>query len=250
MTHDAFRNRSPGSGESSWYRGCLVLATTAACLRALSWSPSSPPASPPAAAAVPDVQVLAVRAPSRARLRRQLSPRASALLPASAPARGLAVEPPLPGDELGVVPLPDESSLRAEPAGIASMAELARQAAAARSFARPQPLAPERRAGYELQVASFRDAQAAERYVEELQLRGHAAHARVTHLPRSGLWHRVHIGPFELEREALRYRRALSPPERAAALVVRTVHGAEPPPAGGVRRSQFITATGQVGHFL
>lgn len=129
--------------------------------------------------------------------------------------------PPPPGDRLPVVPLPMGTLLNSSPVITSprdALTDLAGSAAAAKT---DTELAPEGNdAGFQLQVASFKEQAEADRAVEDLRKRGHRAFRQAAHVPDRGLWHRVRIGPFKSKLEALKYKERFERTERIAPFVV------------------------------
>ncbi len=74
--------------------------------------------------------------------------------------------------------------------------------------------------GFLIQVGSFKNQDDADRFVEELKARGHAAFRQAAHVPGRGVWHRVRIGSFKTGYEATLYKDKLERKERLTALVI------------------------------
>jgi cell division septation protein DedD len=74
--------------------------------------------------------------------------------------------------------------------------------------------------GFQLQVASFKDQNEADRLVEDLRRRGHRAFRQAAYVPARGLWHRVRIGPFKNRFEANRYKGEFERTERMTPFMV------------------------------
>lgn len=74
--------------------------------------------------------------------------------------------------------------------------------------------------GFMIQVGSFKNQDDADRFVEELKARGHAAFRQAAHVPGRGVWHRVRIGSFKTGYEATLYKDKLERKERLTALVI------------------------------
>jgi cell division septation protein DedD len=129
--------------------------------------------------------------------------------------------PPPASDRLPVVPLPVGTLLNASPVITSprdALTDLAANAAAAKTDAE---LAPEGNdAGFQLQVASFKEQAEADKAVEDLRRRGHRAFRQAAHVPERGLWHRVRIGPFKTKLEALKYKERFERTERIAPFLV------------------------------
>lgn len=129
--------------------------------------------------------------------------------------------PPPATDRLPVVPLPVGTLLNSSPVITTprdALTDLAATAAAAKTDAE---LAPEGSdAGFQLQVASFKEQADADRTVEDLRKRGHRAFRQAAHVPDRGLWHRVRIGPFKSKLEALKYKERFERTERIAPFLI------------------------------
>lgn len=74
--------------------------------------------------------------------------------------------------------------------------------------------------GFEIQVASFREAGDADNFVTELRKRGHRAYRQAAYVPERGLWHRVRVGPFKSRYEAQQYQQKLESAERLSTFLV------------------------------
>lgn len=95
------------------------------------------------------------------------------------------------------------------------------QLAKSRLTAEPETLAPPgSQGGYEIQVASFPDAAAADAFVAELRKRGHRAYRQAAYVPERGLWHRVRIGSFKTKHEAAAHQKQLEQTERLSTFLV------------------------------
>lgn len=142
--------------------------------------------------------------------------------PQGASSTGLeALLPPAAADKLPVVPLPAGPLLNATP--VIQSPRDPMTALAAR-VSRADGATEEAQAGHEgdfqIQVASFRDREDAEKFAAELRKRGHAAYRQEADVPGRGIWHRVRIGPFKQKFEAEQYRKKLEAKERTAAFIV------------------------------
>ena len=60
--------------------------------------------------------------------------------------------------------------------------------------------------GYQLQISSFRSAQEATKFADQLRARGHKAYVREAHVAGRGTWYRVRVGPFSSQQAAAAYR--------------------------------------------
>ncbi len=129
--------------------------------------------------------------------------------------------PPEAAERLPVVPLPAGNVLTATPITTEPKDPLVALAVAASEPGDKTDVAPSGSdGGFQIQVASFKSAEEADRYVEELRKRGHSAHRQPAVVPDKGLWHRVRIGPFDSAYAADVYRRKLETKERLHSFVV------------------------------
>lgn len=131
-----------------------------------------------------------------------------------------AAVPPPPAEKLPVVPLPagtllDETSVTTEPKD--SLTVLARDVS---TVGDTTPAQPGSEGGFQLQVASFRDAGDADKLVEELRKRGHPAYRQAAYVADRGLWHRVRIGPFKSKFAAEKYKADFDKKERMNSFLV------------------------------
>jgi len=143
------------------------------------------------------------------------------LLERPAAASSAAAVPPPAADSLPVVPLPAGSLLESSSVTTNPRDELTALSARVTAGAAEADLAPAGNdGGFQIQVASFKDQTDADRFVEELRRRGHAAFRQAAYVPGRGLWHRVRVGPFKTKYEANQYRVKFERTERMAPFVV------------------------------
>jgi DedD protein len=129
--------------------------------------------------------------------------------------------PPPASDRLPVVPLPMGTLLNSSPVITSPRDALTDLAASSAASKTDGEMAPEGSdAGFQLQVASFKDQAEAERTVEDLRKRGHRAFRQAAHVPDRGLWHRVRVGPFKTKLEALKYKERFERTERIAPFLI------------------------------
>ncbi|MFZ5891555.1 MAG: SPOR domain-containing protein [Myxococcota bacterium] len=129
--------------------------------------------------------------------------------------------PPPPADRLPVVPLPIGSLLTATPVTTEPKDRLTSMAAGAARGSENATLAPPGSdGGFQLQVASFKDQNEADKFVDELRHRGHRAFRQAAYVPERGLWHRVRIGPFKTRFEAQKYKSDFERSERVSPFLV------------------------------
>ncbi|MGC4070037.1 MAG: SPOR domain-containing protein [Polyangiaceae bacterium] len=134
------------------------------------------------------------------------------------------VIPPSEASGLASAPLPAGDLLRATTVTTQPKDELTRLAA---SLSKPESstMADEGHdGGYQIQVASFRSAEDAQTFVEDLRRRGHKAYKQAAYVPDRGLWHRVRIGPFKTKYDATLYKAQLERKEKIAGFVVDPEH--------------------------
>lgn len=143
---------------------------------------------------------------------------APALDPSAVP---MALGLPHAGDRLPVVPLPAGTLLGATSVTTAPRDELTAMAAESGKVPDSATLAPAGAdGGYQLQVASFKEAKDADALVLELRKRGHRAYRQAAYVQERGLWHRVRVGPFKSKFEADQYRSTFEKSERMSPFVV------------------------------
>lgn len=134
--------------------------------------------------------------------------------PSAAPTEA-GPEIPLPEGQLPAGDLLHSTKVTTEPKDDLS------QLAARRLAGEPEGMAPlGSQGGYEIQVASFPEAEPADVFVEELRKRGHRAYRQAAYVPDRGLWHRVRIGSFKTKYEAAAYQRKLEAEERLSTFLV------------------------------
>ena len=134
---------------------------------------------------------------------------------------GIPSSPPPPTDRLPVVPLPVGTLLSATPVTTEPKDSLTAMAQSASTLADGAELAPSgMEGGYQLQVASYRDAADADHLVEDLRKRGHRAFRQSAYVPDRGLWQRVRIGPFKSKFEAAEYKAKFERTERLSPFLV------------------------------
>lgn len=137
------------------------------------------------------------------------------------PASAAAAAPPPAADRLPVVPLPIGTLLTATPVTTEPkdrLTTLAKDAAQGSESAALAPAGSD--GGFQLQVASFKDQNDADKLVEELRHRGHRAFRQAAYVPERGLWHRVRIGPFKTKFEAQKYKAEFERSERVSPFLV------------------------------
>jgi DedD protein len=136
-------------------------------------------------------------------------------------AGGLLGAPPPATDRLPVVPLPAGTLFNSSPVITTPRDALTDMAASAAAAKTDAELAPEGSdAGFQLQVASFKDQAEADKAVEDLRKRGHHAFRQAARVPDRGIWHRVRIGPFKTKLEALKYKERFERTERIAPFLI------------------------------
>ena len=132
-----------------------------------------------------------------------------------------SVTPPPATERLPVVPLPVGTLLGATPVTTTPKDPLTAMAADASRVPDDAELAPPGSdGGFQLQVASFKDQNEADKLVDDLRRRGHRAFRQAAYVPARGLWHRVRIGPFKNRFEANRYKGEFERNERMSPFLV------------------------------
>jgi cell division septation protein DedD len=129
--------------------------------------------------------------------------------------------PPPATDRLPVVPLPAGSLLRATPVTTEPKDQLTAMASQVSEVNDDTEMAPAGNdSGYQIQVASFKDQDDADKLVADLRKRGHQAFRQAAYVPGRGLWHRVRIGPFDTKFQAIQYKKKFEAKERMSPFVV------------------------------
>lgn len=134
---------------------------------------------------------------------------------------GAPTSPPPATDRLPVVPLPAGTLLSATPVTTQPKDSLTAMAATASKTPESTELAPPGSdGGYQIQVASFKQMEDADAFVQDLRRRGHSAFRQPAYVPGRGLWHRVRIGPFKTKFAAQKYAQKFEKTERVSPFVV------------------------------
>ena len=134
---------------------------------------------------------------------------------------GHPTAPPPAGDRLPVVPLPAGQLLAATPVTEQPKDSLTDSAlGSSKPVAAGEIAEPGTEGGYQLQVASFKKQEDADKFAEDLRKRSHRAYRQAAHVPGRGLWHRVRIGPFKTHFQALKYKKRFEKTERVAPFIV------------------------------
>jgi cell division septation protein DedD len=122
-------------------------------------------------------------------------------------------------------PIPAGDLLRATSVTTQPKDDLTRLAVSLSKPSESGEMAPEGHdGGYQIQVASFRNAEDAQTFVDDLRRRGHKAYRQAAYVPDRGLWHRVRIGPFKTKYDATLYKGQLERAEKIAGFVVDPEH--------------------------
>jgi cell division protein FtsN len=134
---------------------------------------------------------------------------------------GSPTTPPPAGDRLSVMPLPAGTLLSSTPITTQPKDRLTALAATKTKLDEAIVVsAPGAEGGYQIQVASFKQAPDADVFAEDLRKRGHKAYRQAAYVPERGLWHRVRIGPFKTKFEAIKYKEKFESTERVSPFVV------------------------------
>jgi cell division septation protein DedD len=132
---------------------------------------------------------------------------------------------PLNSAALSSPPIPAGDLLRATTVTTQPKDELTRLAVSLAQPGDSGEVAPEGHdGGFQIQVASFRNAEDASSFVDDLRRRGHKAYKQAAYVPDRGLWHRVRIGPFRTKYDATLYKAQLEKTEKIAGFVVDPEH--------------------------
>jgi cell division septation protein DedD len=140
--------------------------------------------------------------------------------PSSVTDTALPLAPPPPADKLPVVPLPAGTLLDATPVTLQPKDALTALAVEVSKADGSTSAMPGAEGSFQLQVSSFKDQGDADRFVAELQKRGHRAYRQASYVADRGLWHRVRIGPFKTKLAAEKYKFDFDKKERMSAFVV------------------------------
>lgn len=133
--------------------------------------------------------------------------------------------PSIPSGALGNQPIPAGDILRATTVTTQPKDELTKLAVTLSQPGDTGEVAPEGHdGGFQIQVASFRNAEDANSFVDDLRRRGHKAYKQAAYVPDRGLWHRVRIGPFKTKYDATLYKVELERTEKIAGFVVDPEH--------------------------
>jgi len=73
---------------------------------------------------------------------------------------------------------------------------------------------------YQLQVSSFKTHEEADKFAQELRVRGHKAYVIQANVPSRGTWYRVRVGPFPTQAAASAYRSSFEAKEHVVPFVV------------------------------
>lgn len=134
---------------------------------------------------------------------------------------GSPSSPPPAGDRLSVMPLPAGTLLSSTPITTQPKDRLTALAASKTRLDEAIVVAaPGAEGGYQIQVASFKQAEDADVFAADLRKRGHKAYRQAAYVPERGLWHRVRIGPFKTRFEAIKYKEKFEHTERVSPFVV------------------------------
>lgn len=132
---------------------------------------------------------------------------------------------PIGSTDLVSSPVPAGALLRATTVTTQPKDELTRLAVSMSKPSENGEMAPEGHdGGFQIQVASFRNAEDARVFVEDLRRRNHRAYTQAAYVPDRGLWHRVRIGPFKTKYDATLYKGQLERAEKIAGFVVDPEH--------------------------
>jgi len=141
----------------------------------------------------------------------------------------VATMPPPATDRLSVVPLPAQSLLEATPVVTRPRDGLTQAASTAAAMAESSAtaVAAGHDGGFQLQVSSFRTKAEADRFADQLRVRGHKAYVVEARVPGRGTWFRVRVGPFPTKAQASNYRAQFEAREHVVPFIVEPT---TPPP--------------------
>jgi cell division septation protein DedD len=128
--------------------------------------------------------------------------------------------PPPPTDVIPIVPLPAQNVLEASPVVTRPRDGLTKAASEAQASENTQAAPAGHDGNYQLQVSSFKTHEEADKFAEELRVRGHKAYVIQANVPSRGTWYRVRVGPFPTQAAASAYRSTFEAKEHVVPFVV------------------------------
>lgn len=129
-------------------------------------------------------------------------------------------QPPPPTDVIPIVPLPAQNVLEASPVVTHPRDGLTKAASEAQANDGTQAVAAGHDGNYQLQVSSFKTHEEADKFAQELRVRGHKAYVIQANVPSRGTWYRVRVGPFPTQAAASAYRSTFEAKEHVVPFVV------------------------------
>jgi cell division septation protein DedD len=129
-------------------------------------------------------------------------------------------QPPPPTDVIPVMPLPAQNVLEASPVLTHPRDGLTRAASEAQASAETQPAPAGHDGNYQLQVSSFKTREEADKFAQDLRVRGHKSYVIQANVPSRGTWYRVRVGPFPTQAAATAYRSSFEAKEHVVPFVV------------------------------
>jgi cell division septation protein DedD len=129
-------------------------------------------------------------------------------------------QPPPPTDVIPIVPLPAQNVLEASPVVTRPRDGLTKAASEAQASTETQAAPAGHDGNYQLQVSSFKTHEEADKFAQELRVRGHKAYVIQANVPSRGTWYRVRVGPFPTQAAASAYRSSFEAKEHVVPFVV------------------------------
>jgi cell division septation protein DedD len=129
-------------------------------------------------------------------------------------------QPPPPTDVIPVMPLPAQNVLEASPVVTHPRDGLTKAASEAQATDGTQAAPAGHDGNYQLQVSSFKTHEEADKFAQELRVRGHKAYVITANVPSRGTWYRVRVGPFPTQAAASAYRSSFEAKEHVVPFVV------------------------------
>ncbi len=133
---------------------------------------------------------------------------------------GALAQPPPPTDVIPVVPLPAQNVLEASPVVTHPRDGLTKAASEAQATGDTQAAPAGHDGNYQLQVSSFKTREEADKFAQELRIRGHKSYVIQANVPSRGTWYRVRVGPFPTQAAASAYRSSFEAKEHVVPFVV------------------------------
>jgi len=128
--------------------------------------------------------------------------------------------PPPPTDVIPIVPLPAQNVLDPSPVVTHPRDGLTKAVSEGQANNEAQAVPAGHDGNYQLQVSSFKTHEEADKFAQELRVRGHKAYVITANVPSRGTWYRVRVGPFPTQAAASAYRSSFEAKEHVVPFVV------------------------------